>query len=307
MTTSFLRLSEFASYIRERVNIRERKAKWPMQPDRWTENKVLRMYKFCNARRSWDYTTNWLITQWYKPYKSYDHVGNAAALARFICFVPTLQELGFPTEWNAAQMIRTLEARRARKDKVFTGAYIISAAGGREGDSKAASVIKLALNPVVREKWLMRPWDTCAELYTHLRTVNGWGAFMAQEVIQDLLYTFVLAKAKDRKTFAVAGPGALRGLRWVCGDRVCAGKGARLITEEEGTGLMTELWTLLKEPHSERNPLHLQQVLQADLTVHDIEFNLCEFDKFMRTTTGSGNPPRSRYVLNDHGQTTLEL
>lgn len=299
----------FAAYIRERIAIRARRTHHPHEPERWTTDAVLRTYKFCNARRAWDRTSTWLNAHWYQPYFMHTQVGPAAALARFICHVPSLEAIGFPTSWSPASIKRILHQRKQRGDQVFTGAYIIRGGGTAKGASKIDTVVDLYLGHV-HDGPLLRPWNSARLLYDALRTQSGWGAFMTQEVIQDLFMTRVLHQATDRDTFAVAGPGALRGLRWVMGDTITRrrdGADVRRFSESDASDAMLDLWHLLKERRRPDHPLHIPHVLRATMTVHDIEFNLCEYDKYQRTVTGRGNPPRSKYTFTDRSQLPLEL
>ena len=103
---------------------------------------------------------------------------------------------------------------------------------------------------------------------------------MTKEVLQDAMHTPVLRDATDRNTYCPAGPGARRGLNRVHGRRV----GQSL---DEGRAL-NEMRALLRAA-----PLHLPDYM-PELELHDIQFQLCEFDKYERVRLGEGRP-RSRY------------
>ena len=296
--------------MRERYAVRLRRLRGD-PPERWTADPLLRTYKFTNVRRAWDRTTEWLVRTWYGPYAhDLDTVGRACAVARFVNYVPALATLRHP--WRLTDVERTLTARAARGEQVFTGAYIISPAGGKTGDSKLRTVVGTYLAPVNKARILRRTWTSCAALAKELRGYTGWGAFMTQEVVQDAQFTDVARWATDRDTWAVCGPGALRGLRWVMGDAVTRRRDAagtrgalRSITDDDATAHLNAIRNVLTRRWPVDHPLHVTTLLRTTLTAHDVEFCLCELDKYVRTLTGLGNPPRSKFTPTDPAQLSL--
>jgi hypothetical protein len=117
---------------------------------------------------------------------------------------------------------KVLEARKAAKQKVFTGAYLINSAIHPDhpkydliGGNKAAIVAHTTLG----ETWANRKElrhkfkDTLEGAVKALRANHGWGPFMAYQVVVDLTYTDKwLGSAPDLNTFNSAGPGTTRGL-----------------------------------------------------------------------------------------------
>lgn len=304
------RLALLTAYMRERYAVRLRRLRGD-PPERWTADPLLRTYKFTNVRRAWDRTTEWLVRTWYGPYAhDLDTVGRACAVARFVNYVPALATLRHP--WRLTDVERTLTARAARGEQVFTGAYIISPAGGKTGDSKLRTVVGTYLAPVNKARILRRTWTSCAALAKELRGYTGWGAFMTQEVVQDAQFTDVARWATDRDTWAVCGPGALRGLRWVMGDAVTRRRDAagtrgalRSITDDDATAHLNAIRNVLTRRWPVDHPLHVTTLLRTTLTAHDVEFCLCELDKYVRTLTGLGNPPRSKFTPTDPAQLSL--
>jgi len=108
-----------------------------------------------------------------------------------------------------------------------------------------------------------------------LQQVRHVGPFMAYQMVLDMMYTPLLENAEDRKTWACTGPGALRGVR-------------RLVP---GTSPKNTLKVMLDlTARSSANlPAHV-----PEMDVHDIEFCLCELDKYCRVKFGEGRP-RSAY------------
>lgn len=89
--------------------------------------------------------------------------------------------------------------------------------------------------------------------------------FFAKELVQDLMDTPVFKGGrqcvKDRHSYCPAGPGALEGLRLICGCRV---------HKREAVHVMRELLS----------SKHLWK-FGTDLDLHDIQFMLCELQKFL--------------------------
>lgn len=279
------RLKDFVAYLHAREDARKHPGH--------SGDHILDTYKFCNIRRSWDRTSKWLMKNWYRPNRRDKYLGQACAVARFVCWPDSLNAIGYrgAARWDMGHFRRALHERKRDGEKVFTGAYIISGGGTRKGGSKIDTVAWNYLDPVMRSGILRLPQyrTTCEALYRDLSKFNGWGAFMIQEVIQDMIMSGVLQRAPDARTFALAGPGAMRGLGWLYGASTRTERAALHFNQDKSREAMSHVWTVLKGSSS------LPQSIRHDLTVHDIEFNLCEFDKYMRTLNGLGRP-RSKYV-----------
>lgn len=289
----------FLYYIRERYAVRVRRLSGAPRP--WTEDPILHTYKFTNVKREWDAVSQWLLTHWYKPHGDHPNAGAACAFARFFNHIPTLEAVGFPDGDPAAWLERSrrlLLQRREHGAQIFTGAYIISAAGSDRGSTKIDTVITNYLLPVVRSPMLRGAQNGgivyAMLLHDALHANPGWGHFMTQEVICDLMFTHVLRRAPDRKTYGMAGPGALRGIARVCGlDR------KKRIPPQAARDLMLHLYdkTLKRVPVD----------LRARWTVHDVEFNLCEFDKYERTLLNQSTPKQRYTPAVAEAQTSLTL
>lgn len=274
----------FVYYIHERLAIRARRED-RLPRKKWTYDPILRMYKFTNVRREWDYTSQWLIDHWYTPHGHRPTAGLAAALARFICFVPSLEAIGFPklaqqTSWERWEDI--MLKRQARGEKTFTSAYMIRA--DKPNVPKITTVLASYLKPVWNSgrRPLATAWRSAVECHEALREYHGWGDFMTQEVVLDLMWTWVGAKMKDRNIYGFAGPGAIRGLNRIH-DRPLEHRIDRLAARQEMIDLALSLNASL--PSALRN---------TTTPVHDIEFSLCEFDKYERALWGQGRP-KQRY------------
>lgn len=291
------------AWMTERHRIWERREKGTPKP--WTEDPVLRSYRFCNVFRELDTTTIWIRKNIREPFSDHPNLWFMLAVARTINHVPTLREMietkvwpsddGFEPSW----MTVLLDHRKARGEQVYTGAYMIRAESDPKKSwyswSKQRYIAEIVLGRLWedRDEWRdllredHRPPNTLAGIWNFM-TRNpryvGWGPFMSYEVVTDLRWTRYLRDAPDIMTWANAGPGALRGLS--------------LLENYGALGKRPEpklaLWMM-------RELLQLTQVdteaLPRDfpkLEMRDIEHSLCEYDKYERVKRGEGKP-RSRY------------
>jgi hypothetical protein len=282
-------------YMNERESIRLKKeagAPWP-----WTKDPILQTYRFTNVKRLHDRTTQWVLRNWYHPMRERplgEQLFNCG-LFRWFGTIEFACQIGWvatdswtgkkPLDWRR-DVESTAASMLSRGDKVFTGAYIITS-GGVSGP-KYETVVRDYLSPFFAQRHALaalaqssRSWQTVAEAMAKLPGFGGSG-FMAKEVLQDALLTPVFAGVRDAGTWTPVGPGARRGLNRLYGRPL-----RQPIPKEQA---LDELRDLLR-----RAPQYVSEhVLRLDLSLHDIQFVLCETDKYLRVKLGEGRP-RSRY------------
>ncbi len=104
---------------------------------------------------------------------------------------------------------------------------------------------------------------------------------MAYEVVTDLRHTRYLRNAPDIDTWAVAGPGAIRGLHRLHGRPY-----KRALSQEQACAEMRELLAMSRTALPDFVP---------PLELREIEHSLCETDKWLRVIEGQGRL-RAKYV-----------
>jgi hypothetical protein len=229
--------------------------------------------------RELDRVTEWIRINWREPYADHYNLPFAMAMARQINWPDTLQELGFPEHWNPERLKAIMQGRMDRKEKVYTGAYMLT---GTLGGSKIEQTIDKILTPLYNNHPPMIE-DSLEETWKGYLKHAGFSGFMAYEVVTDLRHTKWLKNAKDIMTWANPGPGAQRGL-----NRIHHRDLNKTIKKEQ---LNTEMKELL-----DCSPDYLQGHM-LPLEMRDIEHCLCEFDKYERTRLGEGRP-RAKYKVN---------
>lgn len=251
-------------------------------PPPWTDDLIMQRYRFCNVFRELDRVTIHQRTTWTDPHDvnfkpSWPQMYRLAGDMIFACGVyriigtPAFADaFGWPVPWNAARAIRTIERLRRQRISVFTSAYMIS--NLRSSEPKSRVVCRTMLTSF----WKRR--DEIAETvleygtlqYAHeiIMTVPGFGPFMAYEVVSDLANTWVLRGARDRFSWANAGPGARRGLNRLHGRPL-----TQPLAQEQGCEEMRELLEAITPWWPKDWPI---------LTMREIEHSLCELDKMER-------------------------
>lgn len=277
-------ISDFYMYVLERESIRKKKEAGLPRP--WTSIPALQQYRFTNVHRHNDRTTRLLFDEFYSKheYASGEVILLNCATFRYFGTIEFARAVGWQEEFNPEHLLATAKRRIAAGQKVFTGAYVITNQGIR------APKEEVVINNFIADIWkaafcivsavrATNSWEAAASV---LRRVKGYGGtgFMAKEVLQDACLTPLLRDAEDLDTWSPCGPGARRGLNWV---------------------FKRDLNFVQKEHKfiEEMRVIHRQQgnALPKDfphLTLHDVQFCLCEYAKLRHIS--AGNRGKRKYV-----------
>lgn len=277
----------FVDFVAEREAVRVRRAAG--QPPPWTDDEILRTYRFTNIRRCYDRVSLWLRERVYVSSAFAVPSLSAfqfAALCRWVNWPPTLAAIMEAGLWPAEHLdlvrIGRLLDRRTRDGKTWTGAYLIRATpgGGAKGRFIAEQVVGRALRRAWPEIQFMLLTGMRRPVWRVLVDCNHWGSFMAGQVVDDLTWTPLLVAPKDDKTWAPQGPGSLRGLNGVLG--------LPLGTAHEELAWCEHLIRLRGMVVERLGPGY------DDMTLMDVQNQLCEADKHNRVRLKQGRP-RSLY------------
>lgn len=277
-----MRHKELFQFIVARHTIYQKKERGDQKP--WTQDPILRDYKFCNVYRELDTVTKWIDENWRTPHDSDPHLWFAMAVARYVNWPLSLIRIGYPVPWNPKSFIKASKACAA-VGKFYGPAYVIATNGmvGNKAEYLANNVLsslwarRETIRKVITNKSLN-------ELRTCLVAVDGVGKFMAGQIIADIKYSTSLKDATDWWTFAASGPGSRRGLNRVFGFPV-----DQILREP--------IWcSHLRELQEAINPL-LEKKGMPKLHAQDLQNCLCEFDKYERTRLGDWRKltPRCKY------------
>ncbi len=279
------------SWIREREAIRIKKEELG-QPPPWTSDPILATYRFCNVRREDDLVTRWIAQHVRAPFADHPLLWFMLCICRQVNWPATIAELiktegAWPSHERFApeRLGEVLNARRARGEKVYTGAYLIPAPAKRGAD-KQAHVAEVVLGDLYRRAaelgqgadWV-GPGRTLRVTHAWIRQSRGWGAFLAYQAVVDMRFSpRLLAGAPDVATWAAAGPGTIRGLHRIHGRAIAAP-----LSQDQALREMRAIYQVAQD----------QTGVAVDFS--DVPNVLCETDKYLRVRFGEGRP-RARYV-----------
>lgn len=267
-------------WVREREAIRIRKDDASAPP--WTDDEILRTYRFCNVRREDDRVTVWIDRNIRKMFASHPLLWLMLCIARQVNWPETLEELIVQGAWPGSERFilddvsRVLNARKDRGEKVYTGAYMISAPAEKGADKQ-----RYIAETVIGDLWIRRGGfrpRTLQQTHEWLMRSKGWGQFMAYQAVVDMRFTKLLCDAEDVATWAAAGPGTIRGLNRLHGRDLH-------YSLSQGQAL-SEMRAIYKV---------VQQETGAAMDFSDVPNILCETDKYLRVKLGEGKP-RALYV-----------
>lgn len=205
------------SFARERQAIYLRRLMGFSPP--FTSDPILSTYKFTNAYRAADRTSQYLIREVI--------YGNCAALRaedivlRILLFkifnrIETWQHISGRCEltvagFDASEVAQVLEERAETRKPLYSAAYIMPPPRGELNAAKHVRHVQL-LSDAIRNGLvdLLCSATSLRTLYKHLMNVPSFGPFLAFQYAVDVAYSEV--GEADESEFVVAGPGAKRGI-----------------------------------------------------------------------------------------------
>lgn len=300
-----MRTDEFYDYLVERERIRLKKldkTPWP-----WTEDKILQQFKFTNVQREHDKTSMAFRRLYTAHYKAPpEQILLNCTIARYFGTNEFLEAVGWQTTFNSAvaRHLKTTAAHRLKLGlRVFTGAYVITNQG--ISAPKQEVVVDYFINDLWESREAILKWvrttGSWEETLSRLQEVQGFGGsgFMAKEVTLDTMFFpgfwpdkrgKSASYPKDYSTWTPIGPGAQRGIMRLFG------KSPRPKLQSEEAAIKAELRSrglpeLLRLCAAQKDHWPKDWGVLAPT---DIQFGLCEWDKYERTRLKEGTP-RSRY------------
>ena len=194
-------------------------------------------------------------------------------MARFVNKSSSLYDMAWP--WS--RFSKNVWKDQMSKKGSWGGAYIVSTNGNPLPKHEyIAGLLEQAF-----ERFATGPGGsvppTLSGWHTAIQALPGMGSFMAAQVVADLKNTpkHELTGAEDWHTFAAHGPGSLRGLSWFHGEKITPS----MFTD----ALVSARQWCYNNGHTG---------LVAHLCNQNLQNCFCEFDKYMRVSTGTGRSKR---------------
>lgn len=267
------------AFAKERYAIYQRRLKGAGAP--WTEDPILRDYRFCNVYREDDRVTAWIRDNWRKPNDEDPDLWFAMCVARLFNQPESLAVISYPVPFDKVKFSRKIVNHKRAGGKCFNAAYIVSTAGFAM--DKIAYVTNHIIEPLWKARERLRPveTDTLNSYHMSLGQMQGFGSFMTAQVIADLKYHEPLLNAKDWETFAASGPGSRRGLNYVLG------KNRKDPWEEDK-------WRLELNRLREKLLPMFAKAKMPKPHAQDVQNLLCEWSKYWRAAI-EGKMPKQKY------------
>jgi hypothetical protein len=283
-------------WISEREGIRVCKEFYNDKPP-WTEDEILRKFKFCQVFREDDRTTRWLRTHIREPLKDTPEVFMATVIFRWFNLIETGRTLidnNLHIDWDREKAIELV----TKQPKWITGSYIIKTPNRMDKVTGVAECITHMWNAkdyILEQLYKFKEEDggSLEKAWELIKEYPYMGPFMAYEVVTDLRFTHFLNEATDICSWANAGPGAMRGLNRLTGRDLTFCKRSHDWNSE-----MQELYELVKVNNHNWWVLNKGMYdLKHNFEMREIEGGLCEFDKYSRILNEEGRT-RSIYKFN---------
>lgn len=270
-------------WVREREAVRIKKDAGLPAP--WTDDPVISKFRFCNVRREDDRVTVWIRENIRERFAGHEYLWLMLCIGRQINWTPTLEEMIRLDAWPISDgdggfldhMETVLAARQARGEKVYTGAYTITAP-----PTKGMQKIPFTCHTVIGQLWrdrarfaahLASPRKNIQNTHALLKTYTAWGEFMAYQAVGDMIFTPILADAPDRELWCAAGPGTVRGLNRLYGRKLTFA-----LPQEQARSEIRKLYAVIEKETG------------VHVAFNDVPNCLCETDKYLRVMNGEGEP-----------------
>lgn len=266
-------------------------------PPPWTSDRILRSTRFTNVYRELDPGTRYALDEILeKDVPRPDKVFNVM-LYRLIGRSETHAWIGFQRldEFDATDLeCRLKHLRDAMHKPVFTGAYLVSGYSGMGSKDKVENVCRLFEHLCDEFDWFygrLMSAKQASEAYHAIRSMAGFGNFLAYQVLVDLLYpirvydnTPLLHLSSEH--WAAAGPGAKKGIQMLFhGSERVAPLRIMLWLRDHQASEFARLgldFPYLKDDQAQSIPLSLPNIQNC----------LCEFHKYIKIHEGTGRGRR---------------
>jgi hypothetical protein len=272
----------FWSYISDRNQIWVRRNRGEKPP--WTDDPILQRNHFTNVFRRYDAGTQHLVDLISTNLKRAPK-GNVRQSViwwviqyRLPNYPALFEKYGWiPRKFLAAQWLRRIERMHAQGYPWFTNAHIVlqSNFGQSRADNYMMYLKGIDENLEQIVDGILKA-RTMEEAYRSLLKTKGLGPFTCQEVLIDLTYFGVIPE-EWRDEFAIAGPGAMQGVDLIYPQAKQGGQ----------RGYLEAMRTLRDNQHKAFRRLKIPKPVHS-LVLHDIEFSLCEFSKYVKIMHGTG-------------------
>lgn len=259
----------------------------------WTEDPIIRAFKFCNVYRAADRVSQFMIRDvaygtdslttardrifQITAFRTFSRISTWKALMEELGGAPRLVHL------ESGEFGEALDRVRARVGTLYTGAFILcanKAFGFQEKHRNHVALFRhMFIENACAERIMQAP--TLGDVVDILQRFPLMGPFMAYQTAIDLNYSDVLNF--DENDYTQAGPGALRGLK------------KAFVTLGDFSPSDAILWMVERQREEfERLQLPFTGLFGRSLHAIDCQGLFCELDKYCREAAPELLSARSR-------------
>ena len=285
----------------------------------WTENAILRDSKFTNVYRELDRNSQWqirniLLDDSLSPVNLiwklmvFRFFNNPETFKRGVEWRGWRNGIPDWKDYDEDDFVSFIEEVRKSGQNPYTNAYLINSmsAPGKSRDWCYTRLVIPTLHKRIPQLIsVVRNADSPESIITYLKTVPAVADFIAHEFYQDFTY---IPRYTDREfmrftqnDFTNVGPGASVGIRLIYPNLKTAREQKQAIywLRDAAEEQLTKIGTLKGEPMGylewDKESKEYKLTDKCNITLHQIEMWLCEFQKYWKMMIGEGKQ-RSKFV-----------
>jgi hypothetical protein len=260
----------------------------------WTEDDILRNYKFTNMYRELDRGTIYLLDNIIGPVLDFGPPSTqvfACIMYRMFNRVNTWQILrntgAIKTmPWHRKRMFEVLSDAQSQGIPLYTDAHMVCAYHGTPGKDKLERIQNLlnGMEPRMAELMsLIDSSDSLKPIWTFLKNLDGLGPFLAYEIAVDISYAPWNHHTENE--WVNPGPGCQIGVNIIFPNT----------SPKDCTQKLFDLRDM-QQAEFARLKLPWQKIAYKGkwLTLRNIEHDCCEFQKYVKALNQTGRP-RNRF------------
>ena len=289
------------------------------KPQPWTENAILRDSKFTNVYRELDRNSQWqirniLLDDSLSPVNLiwklmvFRFFNNPETFKRGVEWRGWRNGIPDWKDYDEDDFVSFIEEVRKSGQNPYTNAYLINSmsAPGKSRDWCYTRLVIPTLHKRIPQLIsVVRNADSPESIITYLKTVPAVADFIAHEFYQDFTY---IPRYTDREfmrftqnDFTNVGPGASVGIRLIYPNLKTAREQKQAIywLRDAAEEQLTKIGTLKGDPMGylewDKESKEYKLTDKCNITLHQIEMWLCEFQKYWKMMIGEGKQ-RSKFV-----------
>ena len=289
------------------------------KPQPWTENAILRDSKFTNVYRELDRNSQWqirniLLDDSLSPVNLiwklmvFRFFNNPETFKRGVEWRGWRNGIPDWKDYDEDDFASFIEEVRKSGQNPYTNAYLINSmsAPGKSRDWCYTRLVIPTLHKRIPQLIsVVRNADSPESIITYLKTVPAVADFIAHEFYQDFTY---IPRYTDREfmrftqnDFTNVGPGASVGIRLIYPNLKTAREQKQAIywLRDAAEEQLTKIGILKGEPMGylewDKGSKEYKLTDKCNITLHQIEMWLCEFQKYWKMMIGEGKQ-RSKFV-----------